>query len=256
LPRARGIHAHKIFKLGRAAPERDARNLRFAELLKRRVPVPPAYDFDRSHPGIPTPMFANNHYGCCVIAGRAHQTLRFERLQRLARLRITDRDVVKEYLREAGGKDTGLSVLGSLRRWRNEGWRAAGKHWRIHSFSEIDPKNHALIRQAVFLDLGIGLGLDLPNTAKGQLKAGKAWDVVSGRGSSRGSWGGHYVYVPGYTPRGPVCVTWGRKLQLTWAFVDRYADEAYAIVDHPRQPKLERRLDLKRLGRFLDALSS
>ena len=89
---------------------------------------------------------------------------------------------------------------------------------------------------------------------KAQVKARKPWDVVPGRGSSRGSWGGHYVYVPGYTRRGPVCVTWGRKQQLSWAFVDRYADEAYAIVDHVQQGKIEGALDLRRLGRFLDAL--
>jgi hypothetical protein len=28
-----------------------------------------------------------------------------------------------------------------------------------------------------------------------------------------------------------VCVTWGRKQQMTWAWFDRYCDEAYAIFD-------------------------
>jgi len=254
LPRARGIHSHKVFKLGRAAAERDARNLRFAELLKRRVRVPAAYDFDLAHPGIPTPMFANNHYGCCVIAGRAHQTLRFERIEQDAHLRISDRDVVREYLRETGGRDAGLSVLGSLRRWRKRGWRAAKRRWSIHSFSEIDPRQHALIRQAIYLDVGVGMGLDLPKTAKAQTQAGHAWDAVPGPGSSRGSWGGHYVYVPGYTRRGPVCVTWGRKQPMTWAFVDRYCDEVYAIIDRTHRPKVKRAVDVHRIGRFLESL--
>ena len=55
--------------------------------------------------------------------------------------------------------------------------------------------------------------------------------VTSGPGSRKGSWGGHYVYVPGYTPPGPVCVTWGRKQQMTWAWFAKYCDEAYAVFD-------------------------
>ena len=45
------------------------------------------------------------------------------------------------------------------------------------------------------------------------------------------AWGGDYIYVPGYTAQGPVCVTWGRKQQMTWAWLDKYYDEAYAISD-------------------------
>src|SRR4051794_8464294 len=41
----------------------------------------------------------------------------------------------------------------------------------------------------------------------------------------------HYVYLSGYTKRGPVCVTWGRKQQMIWRFFDCYCDELYAIVD-------------------------
>jgi hypothetical protein len=45
------------------------------------------------------------------------------------------------------------------------------------------------------------------------------------------AWGGDCIYVPGNTARGPVCVTWGRDQQMTWAWLDEYYDEAYAIFD-------------------------
>jgi len=45
------------------------------------------------------------------------------------------------------------------------------------------------------------------------------------------AWDGDYIYVPGYTARGPVCVTWGRDQQMTWAWRDGYYDEACAIFD-------------------------
>ena len=59
---------------------------------------------------------------------------------------------------------------------------------------------------------------------------GRISDVI-GPNAKPGSWGGHYVFVPGYTAAGPVCVTWGRKQQMTWDWLDKYCDEAYAIFD-------------------------
>ena len=62
---------------------------------------------------------------------------------------------------------------------------------------------------------------------------------------------GHYVYVPGYTKTGPVCVTWGRKQQMSWAFVEKYCDEAYAIFDAIDTPEKKRNLDKKKINEFL-----
>jgi hypothetical protein len=53
-------------------------------------------------------MFGNDTIGDCVIAGRAHQTLRFEDIEpgsvlEAESLMITDKDVLKEYYKETGG---------------------------------------------------------------------------------------------------------------------------------------------------------
>ena len=37
--------------------------------------------------------------------------------------------------------------------------------------------------------------------------------------------GGDYLYVPGYTARGPVCVAWGRRQQMSWAVPDECCGE-------------------------------
>jgi hypothetical protein len=87
------------------------------------------------------------------------------------------------------------------------------------------------VRRAIFADVGMGLGLQLPKSAQKQVQTGQPWTVTTGPDARPGSWGGHYVYVSGYTPSGPVCVTWGRKQQMTWAWLDKYCDEAYAIFD-------------------------
>jgi hypothetical protein len=232
MAKAKGIQAHKIFKLGKAPAKKDARNLKFKTLLRARLPaLPKSYDFDHTHPGIPTPMFANDVYGDCVIAGRAHQTLRFEDIEQGSALMITDKEVLKEYLKETGGVDSGLVVLASLNEWRHQGWKVGKHSYRIKAFAEVAFRNKDEVRQAIFADVGIGIGVQLPNAAKKQIQSGQPWEVTRGPDSRPGSWGGHYVYVPGYTPSGPVCVTWGRKQQMTWAWLKKYCDEAYAIFD-------------------------
>ena len=125
--RAKGIQRHPIFRLGKQPARRDRRNLSLKSILRAPVKVPAEYDFDTSHAGVPTPMFANDRLGDCVIAGRAHQTLRFELVEQRKIIPITDREVVRQYLLETGGEDNGLVVLASLKRWRTRGWSAAGE---------------------------------------------------------------------------------------------------------------------------------
>src|SRR5258705_9242466 len=136
MTKAKGIQRHPIFKLGKKPAKRDRRNLRLKSILGRAVKLPDEYDFDTSHSGVPTPVFANDRFGDCVIAGRAHQTLRFELVEQGRVIRITDGEVLREYLLETGGEDNGLVVLDSLRSWRKRGWVAGGARYFITAFAE------------------------------------------------------------------------------------------------------------------------
>jgi len=255
MAKAKGIDRHKVFKLGKATAKKDNRNLMFATLLRATLPALPAsYDFDLSHPGIPTPMFGNDTYGDCVIAGRAHQTLRFEDIEQGSVLMITDKEVLREYMKETGGQDTGLVVLDSLNLWRQKGWKV-GKHtYKIKAFAEVAFRDRNQVRQAILSDVGIGLGVQLPIDAQAQVQTGQPWDVTTGPGSAPGSWGGHYIFVPGYTPAGPVCVTWGRKQQITWAWLNKYCDEAYAIFDAKNRFK-KKLINVAEIDTFLNNLA-
>ena len=181
MARAKGINAHKIFKLGKAPAERDKRNLRFASLLRAAAPaLPSGYDFDIAHTGIPTPMFGNDTHGDCVIAGRAHQTLRIRRY----RAGIGSDDLGQRRTQRVLQGDRGaryrLIVLESLKEWRHRGWRVGKRNYKIQAFAEVDRKNHDEVRQAIFADVGIGLGVQLPNSAKAQIQTGQPWDVTTG----------------------------------------------------------------------------
>ncbi|MEO8810301.1 MAG: hypothetical protein ABI386_08655 [Rhodanobacter sp.] len=243
-----------IVRFGKRKAKRDSRNLMFASLLRPPPVLPSEYDFDVVHHGIPTPMFGNDDYGDCVMAGRAHQTLRFEKAEQNQLVAITDKDVLREYFSESGGADSGLVVLDSLKEWRIKGWLAAKRRYKIKAFAEIDRSKRIGLKRAVYMDIGVGLGLTLPDSAMPQFYAGKPWAVVAGNAGKPNPDNGHYVYVPGYTTSGPVCVTWGRKQQMSWAFFAKYCDEAYAIIDAADSVKKKRGLDVGKLDSFLGTL--
>jgi hypothetical protein len=255
MAKSKGIHLHRIFKLGKAPVKTDPRNFRFAALLKAAPPSPPEFDFDLTHPGIPTPMFGNDIYGDCVIAARAHLTLRFEDIEQGSIQMISDKDVTKEYFKETGGPDSGLNILDSLNLWRQTGWKCGPKkkNYKIHAFAQITVSNHSEVKAAIYLLTAAYVGIALPQSAQSQIQTGRAWDVVKGPGSSPNSWGGHCVMIPGYNKTGPVCVTWGRKQQMTWAFFDKYCDEAYALVDEANSVK-SNAIDVQKLMQLLQSL--
>ena len=125
-------------------------------------------------------------------------------------------------------------MLDSLNVWRKEGWIAGGKHYDIYAFASVDWHNHDEVRAAIYLLRGIYHGFQVPQSAIDQFNAGKIWDVVTPDG---GIVGGHCIYtlayiaIIGYNDIGPVCMTWGRRQQMTWRFFDAYVDEAYVVID-------------------------
>lgn len=217
--------SHPLYKFGKTKASRDKRNLSLKSVLLSTPVLPAEYSFDTAHPGVPLRMFKNDVYGCCVLAERAHQTMRFEFAETGKVPQITDTDVTREYFKETGGIDSGLNMLASLKAWRT-GWKAAGRKYKITAFAEIDRTSRDQVRHAIYADVGASIGVALPASAMAEFDAGKPWSKTTGRGLD-----GHCIYLVGYTKQGPVCITWGQRQQMTWAWFRKYCDEAYAVFD-------------------------
>jgi len=252
-----------IFRgFGKAVAKYDKRTLQFAAVCLEKGSLPEEYDFDKRfaarffpgymRKGIPTPKFGNNKSNNCVIAGRAHQTLRFELLERGHLVRITTKHVMDEYLSETGGGECNLEVLASLKRWRNVGWKVGARTSKIQLFTRLKPSDPERIKRAIRLNVGVGLGFMLPDSALAQFEAGEPWEVIREGGERSKPHNGHYVYASGYTKRGPICITWGRKQPMSWAFVSKYCDEAYAIIDALNTPAKRRHFDEKKIKKYLE----
>lgn len=182
-------------KLGKLPVRIDNRTIKLSSVFKKELlpPLPDKYNIDNTLEGlIDNRVFANDIWGNCVIAGRAHQTLRFEAFeQRICSYPITDDEVVNEYLKETNGLDTGLIMLNSINLWRKEGWIAADKEHNIYAFASVSFRNTNEVKYCIYLLYGAYAGILLPESAKSQFENGELWHVVLGPDSYPGSWGGH-----------------------------------------------------------------
>jgi len=223
-----------MLKLGKKVAVVDPRTLQADRVLRIR-PLPAVWDVDWTHPSVPTPMFMNDQLGCCVIAARAHQTLRFG-VEHAAVPAITDQDIATQYFKETNGEDAGLVMLYSLRAWRQDGWTAARDRDSIAAFTGINPHRPGELKSAIFSLTGAHLGIEMPITAMRQFEAGQPWtalDEAVNSDARRGSLGGHAVYICGWDDPAQeyTVVTWGKKHRVSYGFIAKYCSEAWGVLD-------------------------
>ncbi len=250
-----------MLRLGKLPPKIDSRTIKLSSILKLKLlpALPEAFNIDDALGGVEDDnMYANDRYGNCVIAARAHQTLRFEKFEQKLVIPITDQEVIDQYFEESGGIDSGLYLLDSLKSWRNEGWFAAGKHYNIYAFASVDPKNRDEVKHCIHLLGGVNYGFRVYQSALDQFEAGEIWRVVRNPGMYCG---GHGVYlhafenIVGYNEIGPICMTWGKRQQMTWAFWEAYTDEAYGIVDNRNAWLEDSPVDVEKLDAYLQEIT-
>jgi len=217
-------------KLGRVV---DPRTLKLKNLLEAPLPVPPVssmYSRDRTS----FPVLGNDQYGDCALASLAgHRVIVQERNAGQKEREPSTQEVLEAYSAITGfdpndpSTDNGTYMLDALnyQRRTGTGHEKDGTTHTIYAFAEVD-RTTMQLRLASWLFGGFYLGLWLPISAQDQ----DVWDVADGANGRPGSWGGHAVWVIGYTRSTVTCITWGGKQAMTWAFISKYADEAYAVI--------------------------
>jgi hypothetical protein len=221
------------FRFGKHAPKIDYRTLRFKNYLTAALAPPPAaYDvlpivygkLKISDPTVLFPMDGNDQYGDCTCAAIAHSMTIYNGL--VGKKKIwAEKGVLKFYMHQTGGVDSGCNELDLLNYWQSTG--ADGE--KILAYVKIDPKNHVHVQQAIRLFGGVYLGFQVQANAQQDFEARKAW--TPGKLTNDG----HAVYATSYDSNGVTVLTWGNTQQGTWGWWDECVDEAYAIL--PPQAK-------------------
>lgn len=256
---------HDAVKLGKQPYQHDARTLMLAKFLPTEIRVPTDYDFDAGRKAIPDHMWGNDEYGDCVIAGESNEILRLERVETWSTPKLADTDAVARYKKLTGCKspgdanDVGLEIVAAHRDWRNNGYQIAynNRNYKIDAYGEIDPADHELVRLTTYLLHGTQWGFWLPAAAQKMTNSG-LWDYNGQSGPSwkPGSWGGHCVYAKKFTANSIFVKTWGMEIEVTNAFVDRYADEAWGVVDNLDEWRKTGHLDVAAMEKELAEVTS
>ncbi len=103
---------------------------------------------------------------------------------------------------------------------------------KIEAYTTLEPGNNVELRAGIYLMGGVYIGLQMPITANAQTKHNGTWSLVPGYQTNPdakpGSWGGHAIPLIGYNSQSLVTISWGMPINITWGFLNYYADEFYA----------------------------
>lgn len=240
--------------------EKTAKLARFMTDLE----FPAKYDLDKGRAAFPFSPLGNDLWGCCVKAAQANGIMRLERIETRSTAAIQSADVVREYQaecqREFGAApvspgdphDTGLYIRQNITNWRKVGFHFKGHTFTIDAFGELDPHELDQLRAACFHLHGLYFGLQLPEAMKTTTQH-NVWDYQGQTGDEwkPGSWGGHGVYCKAYMPGSFEVITWGAKVHMSDAFVLKYCDEVWAVVDSLDSWRTKQSIDVAALKKYL-----
>jgi hypothetical protein len=220
--------------LGRIAPARHvlAALPRFgASAPMQQLPDPPGQIILPE--AIATPTYAgtlgNTIAGDCTLAGVLRIQQRLSAQTRPVPLQFTDQQALADYSvmtgynPATGQPDPGCVETDVLDYWARTGWQGN----RIAGYTAINPRNITHIKQSIWVYGCSYLGVDLTQSAMDQTDAGEPWtvDFLSP------SIGGHCVPAFEYDDYYLYCGTWAKRQAVSWDYVLRRFDAAYALVD-------------------------
>jgi hypothetical protein len=209
---------------------------------------PPPYNLDDALPPLQLQMFGNRSFNDCVIAARAHHTIRLVWQRDHSLLPISETDVTDQYQRETGGPDNGLDLETSLLSWKRDGWpiKPSPAHRKIADYDgryrlqggawpEPDPTKRLAqvdLQNRIFSDTGVQISLVLPEgiqvTDDSTFGPGHLWNDTSG---SQGDH--HVILLIGYTATGFIGITWAQRQEMTWGFLLSHCTGVFVIDAGP-----------------------
>ena len=187
------------------------------------------------------PMYGNDHLSDCTCAAVGHAIQQWTSYSKPSPILVTDSDVIQFYEIVSGYNpsqplsDRGAVCFTVLQQWKSGGVPISGVPSTVpnsvkdtlFSFKSINWNNEHEFKSTITVFANVYLGLNMPLSAQTQ----EIWSPVEGPNGAPGSWGGHLVLVVGYNKDHYIVVTWGRLMAMTYDFLAKYGEEAYALVN-------------------------
>jgi len=185
--------------------------------------LPPANYADWTTKIASWPMMDNDNYGDCVMAMQGHAIQVFSEYGTGTEDIPSDAAILAAYLQQTGGADNGLNIATSLGLFVQNG--LCGEE--LAAYAAVDYTQQNMVMLGVQLFGGIGLGINLPSNWQTAINAGEPWTDTR---LPPNQMMGHAIWIVKTEVDGPTCVTWGQLQKMSWAWFQKYADEAYVLV--------------------------
>jgi hypothetical protein len=207
---------------------------------------------------IPWGMDGNDTLGDCTIAGADHVIAAENALLATSDARPS-LSVLEAQYTALSPNDQGCVIATVLQTWRNPGlFSMPGATNKVSQYAPFDQRNQTEFQQVIAFTGAAYIGIACPQSAQQQfakqLQTGQLvpWTVVKGSPVA----GGHCIVAVGYTEEGPLCVTWGGVVLVTWPFLTKYCDEGWVVLTQELSEKGADTfgLDLTQLNADLDTL--
>jgi len=211
-------------RLGKLAPQFPVALKEMPAYAAQPLPQPPsAVDWAKNVSA--WPMDGNDRYGDCTMAAAAHLIQSWNAQTGESLPVPVDQQVVAQYLKLTGGKDTGLVESQVLKRWMSSGlWDN-----KIVGYAPVNVHNLDSLKQAIAFFGGVYVGIQVPDNAQDQFRAGKPWTLDPGW-QQQSIEGGHAVPLLGYDDQYLYAITWGAVQPMAWDWWSTYGDEAWVIL--------------------------
>ncbi|MBR7826781.1 hypothetical protein KDK95_10745 [Actinospica sp. MGRD01-02] len=211
-------------KMGKLAPQFPVELKEMPAYIAQPLPQAPAA-VDWAKNVVSWPMDGNDTYGDCTMAAAAHliQSWNAETGQQMPV--PADQEVIAQYLKLTGGKDTGLVESQVLKTWMSKGlWSN-----KIAGYAPVNVHSLDALKQAIAFFGGVYVGIQVPNNAQTQFAAGQPWTLVADW-QSQPIEGGHAIPLLGYDDQYLYAITWGAVQPMAWDWWSTYGDEAWVIL--------------------------
>jgi hypothetical protein len=171
----------------------------------------------------------NNQDGCgdCTKAGEAHfyDALTWDEDLNESKHHPSGNQVVEAYFAETGGVDSGLTLFGVL----SSNYAKGAYGQKISAYGLLPSGYNAQQLKQVVSSFGVAyIGIECPESAENQANENVTWTVVPGSPIV----GGHCIIIVGYDDAESVyyIVSWGELYRATYAFIEKYMDESWAVL--------------------------
>jgi hypothetical protein len=211
------------FRLGKKAPKKHPKTLRFADFLTGDPvpPAPPKRAWEYVIKDSDWLMYSNDVKGDCTLAAKAHIIM--AATANAGHPVIPDPDEIVAIYDKLSPDDEGCAMTDVYDYWLKN--PISGQ--KILGWVQIDHSNRSHFEQCVNLFSACDVGVQLPASAQDQFAANQPWNFIKNDG---GMVGGHDVPYLGFGLLGETCVTWARRQPCSLEWFQHYVDEGYGVI--------------------------